>query len=375
MKRNIWRAAAAVLAAALVAVIPACGGSGGGGSGRAGKVRVAIVTNVADPFWDICQAGAVKGAADFDLDVTFKQPAEMVVKTQMDIVDDLTKVGIKGLAVSVINPKEQTPKLKAIAQDLPLNNFLTMDNDAPESGRLCYVGVDNYEAGKEVGRMVKATLPNGGTLALFIGSTDSDNGVKRVAGVLSELAGKDVRSEVAAGKYEAKYGGFTLHRSQPITDGGDKNKAAANAGDTLEQLKGTPNLVFVGLYAYNPAKILEAARTKGMAGKVKIIGFDEDTVTLDGIDKGEIVGSVSQDPYNYGYETVKWLRHTIDGKDKKQLPQDPTPFSLVTKDGGAPVKRTVSVNGVQKEIEVKQRKASEYSKLVQDAYAAAKAAK
>lgn len=371
MKRSILRAAAVVLAAGVLAMIPACGGGGG----KAGKAKVAIVTNCTDPFWDICQAGAMKGGQDFDVDVTFKQPPEMAVKTQMDIVEDLSKLGIKGLAVSVVKPSEQTARLKAITQELPLNNFITMDNDAPESGRLCYVGVDNYEAGKEVGRMVKQALPAGGTVALFIGAMDSDNAVKRVAGVLSELAGQDVRADVAKGVYQEKYGSFTLHRKQPITDGGKSDAAAANAGDTLEQLKGTANVCFVGLYSYNPAKIVEAARTKGIVDKIKIVGFDEDVVTLDGIAKGEIVGSVSQDPYNYGYETVKWLRHVIDGKDKKDLPQMPTAFSVVTKDGGAALKRPVTVAGATKEIEVKQRKASDYAQLVRDAYTAAKAGK
>ena len=373
MNRCVLRAAVVVLAAAGLAVIPACGGGGGGG--RGGKTKVAVVTNCTDPFWDICPAGAIKGGKDFDLDVVFKQPEQGTVDVQMKTVDDLTKLGVKGLAVSVINPKEQTPRLKAIAQDLPLNNFITIDNDAPESGRLCYVGVDNYEAGKEVGRMVKQAVPGGGTVALFIGSTDSDNGVKRVAGVLSELAGTDVRGEVAKGQYREKYGDYTLHRKQPITDDLKQDKAAANSADTLEQLKGTPNLCFVGLYAYNPAKILEAARTKGMVDKIKIVGFDEDLTTLDGIAKGEIVGSVSQDPYNYGYETVKWLRHVVDGKDKGALPQDPTPFSVVTQNGGDDLTRTVSVGGKEKEITVKQRKASDYAQLVRDAYAAAKAGK
>ncbi len=371
MNRSVLRAAAVVLAGVVLAAIPACGGGGGTG----GKAKVAIVTNCTDPFWDICQAGAIKGGKDFDVDVTFKQPDQGTVDVQMKTVDDLLKLGIKGLAVSVINPKEQTPRLKTIAQDLPANNFLTMDNDAPDSGRLCYVGVDNYEAGKEVGRMVKDALPNGGVVALFIGTTDSDNAVKRVAGVLSELEGKDVRADVAKGTYQEKYGKFTLHRKQPITDDMKQDRAAANAGDTLEQLKGAADVCFVGLYAYNPAKILEAARTKGMVGKIKIVGFDEDLVTLDGIAKGEIVGSVSQDPYNYGYETVKWLRHVIDGKDKKQLPQAPTAFSVVTKDGGAALKRPVSVGGGTQEIEVKQRKASDYAQLVRDAYTAAKAGK
>ena len=49
-----------------------------------------------------------------------------------------------------------------------------MDNDADaETGRLCYVGVDNREAGRAVGRLVKKALPRtGGMIAMFIGSDD-----------------------------------------------------------------------------------------------------------------------------------------------------------------------------------------------------------
>ncbi len=326
------------------------------GGSNAGKPKVAIVTNCTDPFWDICQAGAMKGAADFDVDVTFKQPAQGTVDAQMKIVDDMLKLGIQGLAVSVINPKEQTPKLKVIAQDLPQSNFITMDNDAVDSGRLCYVGVDNYEAGKEAGRMVKRARPNGGTVALFIGNTDSANAQARTAGVLSELADRDVRADVAAGKYEDKYGKYTFHRKQPITDDMKQDKALSNAADTLEQLQGTPDVCMVGLYAYNPAKILEAARKKSLVGKIKIVAFDEDLTTLDGIDKGEIEGSVSQDPYNYGYDSVRWLAHVIRNKPKSELPQKGTPYSIITRDGQTP-----NIPGI------KNRKAADYLKTINEA--------
>jgi ribose transport system substrate-binding protein len=358
VRRWFLRSALCLFGAGLLAVVPACSGGGGNG-GPAGKPRVAIVTNCVDPFWDLCQAGAMKAGKDFDVEVIFKQPDPGTVDKQMKEINDVVLLGLNGLAVSVNNPKEQTPKLKGIAADLPKQNFLTIDNDAPDTGRLAYIGVDNVLAGKEVGRLVKQARPDGGTLALFIGTTDSDNSKKRVAGVLSELAGEDVLAEVTAGKYRETYGKFKLHKKEPITDGLAVDKAAANSADAMAQLQGTPNLVFVGLYAYNPAKILEAARAKGLVGTIKIVGFDEDTVTLDGIEKGEIEGSVSQDPYNYGYETVKWLSHVARDKDKKDLPQKATAHSIITKDGGTPVEH----DG----LTVRFRKASEYKKLIADA--------
>lgn len=347
--------------AAGLAAVPACSGNRGSGGGG-GRPKVAVVTNCTDPFWDICEAGAKKSAAENGVDLVFRQPANLDVSLQNEIVETVLKLGVSGIAVSVINPKEQTPDLKRVASQV---NLLTMDNDADQSGRLCYVGVDNYDCGKEVGRLVKRAIPNGGTVALFIGTTTSANAQDRVAGVLDELDGKDNRADIRTGKFKEKYGKYTLHRKEPITDETKREKALANASDALEQLKTTPDVCLVGLYAYNPATILEATRSKQLIGKVRIVGFDEDFVTLDGVDKGEIEGTVVQDPYNYGYESVKWLAHLAKGGDKGQLPQKATPHRVVTRDGD-PAKLP--------DVKVPVYKASEYAKKIREALESVKTA-
>jgi len=348
------RVSALVALSSLLAGLPACSNRAG-----SGKDKVAVVTNCTDPFWTICEAGAKQSAKDHDVELIFRQPAKLDVSVQMEIVEALLKTGIKGLAISVINPKEQTPDLTRIAGQV---NLLTMDNDAEKSGRLCYVGIDNYAAGKEAGRMVKRALPDGGTVAIFIGDTSSDNAHGRVAGVLDELDGQDNRAEINAGRFREKYGKYTLHRKEPLTDGTDPDKVMSNASDALEQLKNTPNVAMVGLYNSNPKGILESARAKSLVGKIKIIGFDENPVTLEGIDKGEIEGTVVQDPYNYGYESVKWLAHMAKGGDKAQLPTKATQHRLVTKTGD-------KMPGV---VEVPIYKASEYAKKIRDSLEAGK---
>ena len=42
----------------------------------------------------------------------------------------------------------------------------------PRHQALCYIGTDNYEAGKAVGRLVKEAMPDGGTIAIFVGELD-----------------------------------------------------------------------------------------------------------------------------------------------------------------------------------------------------------
>ncbi|QEG31716.1 D-allose transporter subunit [Gemmata obscuriglobus] len=310
--------------AAVLACVPACGKKDG-----AGKAKIGVVTNCTDEFWDICDAGARKAAAEFNVDLLFRQPEQAFdAKAQMEIVESWAKQGLDGIVVSVINPKGQTEDLTRIAQKTPL---VTMDNDADKTGRKCYVGVDNYEAGKAVGRIVKKTLPQGGTVAMFIGDTKSANAQARTQGVLDELAGeKDAKG--ADGTHPQKpdldvrtYGKYHLVDRAPKEDGGPDN-AQKTAGAVLARVKGLSDLCMVGLYAYNPPAILNEAKARSMTKEIKIVGFDEKWDTLRGIEAGEIEATVVQDPFAYGYESVKALA-------TKNFDVKPIPYRVVTKDG------------------------------------------
>ena len=327
-----WSRLGLVAAVAVgLALIPACGKK------DSGKPKIAVVTNCTDPFWDLCEAGANKAAKDFDVELTFRQPERMAAEVQKPIIDAWVNQGFNGIAVSVIDPKGQTEDLRLVAKKVTL---VTMDNDAPESGRVCYVGVDNKEAGRAVGRLIKKVLPNGGTLALFIGSTTSANGQARPAGVLEELAtpdangtpGKHPQRPEIGGKF---YGKYFLVDGEPKTDGGEKEKAASNSQAMLSRVEGLPDLCFVGLYAYNPPAILEAVRAKSLVGKVKIVGFDENLETLKAITAGEIEGTVVQDPFNYGYKSVEILAAEARGDTSKRV-SGSAPYQVITREGGEP---------------------------------------
>lgn len=356
---RIWvRFVALIGASAGLVALSACGNSSNTTGGTA-KPKIAVVTNCVDPFWDLCEAGATKAAKDFDVDLLFRQPERMATEVQKPIIDGWVSQGVSGIAVSVIDPKGQTEDLSLVSKKVPL---LAMDNDAPDSGRLCYVGVDNREAGRAVGRLIKKCLPNGGTIALFIGSTTSANGVARPGGVLDELATPEangtpathpVRKEIT-GK---QYGKYFLVDGESKTDDGKKEAAITNARDMLSRVDGIPNLCFVGLYAYNPPAILEAVRAKSLVGKVKIVGFDEDGETLKSIAAGDIEGTVVQDPYNYGYKSVEILAAVARG-DKSKLVKGSMPYQVITKDGGP----EQEINS----LKIKFPKASDYIKTIDD---------
>ncbi len=75
----------------------------------------------------------------------------------------------------------------------------------------------------------------------------------------------------------------------------------------------------VGLWAYNAPQIMLAAKDQGKLGKIKIVSFDEQKETLDGIRSGDIVGTIVQQPYEFGYRSIKTLVDVARG-NKSTLP-------------------------------------------------------
>lgn len=317
--------------AAVLPLLPAC-------SKPPQRVRIGVVTNCTAEFWSIAEAGARKAAQDFDVDVQFRQPEkDFDASVQMPIIEAWVNQGVDGIAVSVIDPKGQAEDLARIARKVPL---ITMDNDAEGTGRLCYIGIDNYQAGRAVGRIVKKVLPQGGTVAVFIGSTKSANGKARSQGVLDELAGEtDARGTPAPHPVKPEltgkmFGRYFVVDGEPKEDN-SPNNAEPVAAAVLTRVKGLPDLCMVGLYAYNPPAILEQAKALKMADQIKIVGFDEAWVTLKGIADGEIVATVVQDPFQYGYKSVEVLAAKARGDDSKirAMQQNPIPYRVVTRDG------------------------------------------
>ncbi len=308
-----------LLAVALVAgLLPGC-------QSRYTKTTVCFVTNnAAGEFWMICENGAKKAAQEEDVDLSFRRPPNGTAAEQKDIIDTELAKGIKAISISVISPDNQTDFLNSVGSKVPL---LAVDNDADKSNRRCYIGTDNVKGGRAVGKLIKEALPDGATIALFVGQIEPINARERVQGVLEELGIKDMES--ADGKYK-------LFRKEPYTDDVKTSVAQENAAAVLAKLKDEKNVCLVGLWAYNPPAILAAAKAADRAGKVTIVGFDEDLNTLQGIEDGYIYGTVVQNPYEFGYKSVKAMAKLARG-EKVEFPQDGKdyiPERVITKDGG-----------------------------------------
>ncbi len=277
-----------------------------GGEGEAPKtdtpkiVKLAFVTNNPSQFWKIAEAGLKKYEKEGKVQVDLKMP-DGTPEGQNKVLQNLANQGYDGIAVSVVAPDDQTRVLNEVAKK---TNLITHDSDAEKSDRLLYIGTNNFEAGKALGERIVKLLPEGGKIAVFVGTLAADNAAQRLAGI--EAAIKDKNIEIVDKR----------------EDNTDRAKARSNVEDIVNAHKDL-NMV-VGLWNYNGPAIVAALEGLGKKGEVLAAVFDEDEETLKGIEKGVIQATVVQKPFQFGYLSAKWLHELATNPEeaKKKLPKD-----------------------------------------------------
>lgn len=295
------------VAVAGMAALTGCGDKPGATADAGGKPRFAFVTNGVADFWTIAKAGAEKAAADLDVEVDVVMPSGGLAE-QKNRLEDLLTRSIDGVAISPIDAANQTDMLNKAAA---VTKLITHDSDAPNSNRLVYVGMDNYTAGRLCGQIVKEALPEGGSVMLLVGRLEQDNARLRRQGVIDELMDRSVDpSRFDPPTEPVKNEKYTVLGT--LTDQFDRAKAKANAEDTLSRYPDVKCLV--GLFEYNPPLILQALEQGGKLGQVKVVGFDENPATLQGVRDGTVQGTLVQNPYMYGYKSIEVLKALHEGK-------------------------------------------------------------
>jgi ribose transport system substrate-binding protein len=268
-----------------------------GASQSQGKKTLAFVVNGASDFWKAAEAGVKKAQGELpNYTLVFKYPEQSSAAIQTRIMDDLVAAGVAGIMVSAVDPKTMGDALNRVGGQVAL---FTTDSDAPNSKRIVYIGSSNVDAGKQAGQLMLKALPNGGKCMGFVGLPGADNARERIDGVKETIKGSKIE--------------LVDVRADDI----DQTRAKRNVEDTITA---RPEInCMVGFYSYNTPRIYEALKEAGKIGKVTIIGFDEDPITLGGVKEGTIVGTVVQQPYEWGYQGMKDLAKYLEG-DKSFIP-------------------------------------------------------
>jgi ribose transport system substrate-binding protein len=265
---------------------------------------VAFITNSTSDFWKIARKGTEKADTELtDVAVAFKTTNTGAVDEQNGLVRHALDVEeADAIAISPVDPTAQKTVINNAAKRALV---ITQDSDAPDTDRALYIGADNRAAGRQAGDLIKKALPQGGKIMVFVGKREVQNAKDRFEGLKEALQGSNV---------------VVLDL---MTDDADAGNARNNA---YEALKKNPDIAgMVGLWSYNGPAIVQALRPEGKLGKIQIVCFDDDRETLAAIKEGSIFGTVAQQPFEYGYQTVKAAEQILKG-DRSVVPANKTIF-------------------------------------------------
>ncbi|MEL7264380.1 MAG: substrate-binding domain-containing protein [Planctomycetota bacterium] len=150
-----------------------------------GDLRFAFITNGPDPFWELAADGCKRAAGHYGISVEVQKPSNSSIEEQKRFLESNVTQSFAGVAISPIDPANQSDMINTAAAKMPV---VCVDSDAPGSDRRFYYGTSNYMAGREAGRLVKELLPDGGSVALFVGRMEVLNAQERSQGIIDELA-------------------------------------------------------------------------------------------------------------------------------------------------------------------------------------------
>jgi ABC-type sugar transport system substrate-binding protein len=151
------------------------------------KLEIACVyMNVTTPFAQSLREGVDAGAKEFGVNAYMTAPTEWSTENEVRLIEGLINKGVDGLAIAVID----IPPLTAVIQQALQKGIPTIcwNVDAPDSGRLGFIGDDIFKAGQAVGQALVDAMGDSGTVLITTEAIDAIWSQTREAGTRSILS-------------------------------------------------------------------------------------------------------------------------------------------------------------------------------------------
>jgi ribose transport system substrate-binding protein len=262
-----------------------------------GVLNITFIPKALDnPVFAVAQVGAERRAEE----LTEQGPCEVLVNTvaplrttaedQAQLIRDVIEQGeTDAIGVSCIDPVGCIePINEAIEAGIPV---ITWDAASPDSDRLTYLALDNYEGGLAAAELLVNAMGEEGRVAVLSGVPGSANLEARIQGFLDGIEDyPDI--EVVT----------TVYSDDLATKGVEEVERVMEESPDLDAW------FFAGLWPFLAGQGAmplweQATLENGMVS----VSFDNLPVLLDLVEDGYLAGLVGQKYWGHGYDTVQAL--------------------------------------------------------------------
>jgi len=266
----------------------------------ANSTRIAVIPKgTTHEFWKSVHAGAAKAADELGVDIVWKGPLkEDDLKAQIDVVQSFVAQGVSGIVLAPLSDKGLVNAVQqAKASKIPVVIF---DSDLQGNEHASFVATDNFAAGKIAGDEMARLLGAKGNVVVLRYQEGSASTTNRENGFLDAIK-KNPGIKIVS---DNQYGGATTESAHSTSENMlAANKASAGGID--------------GVFCPNESTtfgMLLALEKEGLAGKLKLVGFDSSVKLIEGLRQGYVHGLVVQNPMKMGYLAVKTMSQYLKGE-------------------------------------------------------------
>ena len=201
--------------------------------------------------------------------------------------------GANGLAVASNNTPDLVRRIDRLhEQGVPV---VTFNTDAPDSRRLCFVGMDSYRAGQTAAGLVRQMLPGGGLVLPIAGHVNNGAHYSRLQGFLDTLKGE---------------GNIQLLPFQPCFDRDDY--AHEIAQHTLREY---PSLACVYITSNGQRGVCRAVEDERRKGRVRVVAYDLNAPNRRLLQSGDLSFVLDQVALEQGRQPLQILyNYLLNGK-------------------------------------------------------------
>lgn len=267
------------------------------------NLRIIFVTHgqAADPFWSVVQNGARQAASEVGVSIEYQAPDSFDMVAMGQLIDAAVASRPDGIVVTIPDPDAlQRPIRKAIEAGIPVISINAGYEASKELDVLTHVGQTEYEAGYEGGQRL------------------AEEGVDHAV---------CVNHSVGNGSLDRRCEGFSDALEE---NGGTSELVAAEVGDPTEsqqriQARLSSEESIDGLLALGPSMTQPALRALNETDthdRVTMATFDVSPRILQGIEEGDILFAIDQQPYLQGYLPV--ILMNLHYRNRSGFPDDVT---------------------------------------------------
>jgi ribose transport system substrate-binding protein len=264
------------------------------------RPRIAVIPKgTTHEFWKSVHAGAAKAAEDAGVDIVWKGPMkEDDLKSQIDLVESFVAQGVSGIVLAPLSDTALRGSVKgAKGAKIPVVVF---DSDLQGEDHASFVATDNDAAGKMAGEEMARLLGDKGNVVVLRYQEGSASTAHREQGFLDAIKAHPGVTLVSANQF----GGATTESAFATSESLLAAQKAASGGVN-------------GVFAPNESTtfgMLLALRKAGLAGKIRLVGFDASDKLTEALAAGDIDALVVQDPFRIGELAVKTMAQVLRGE-------------------------------------------------------------